>query len=292
MVTRFALTPQFDFGLQLARFKQPPNLGNPASSLNSLHLDLHVVSTPDLQVSTSLAKLAGDADLRIRGIANRPNMLGRVNIQEGQIFFNGTKYQLERGDVTFLNPTRIDPILNLEATTRVTGYDITLGFHGPVDRLTTTYRSDPPLPTPDIISLLAFRQCPQSAEFTCTPSAIEQAENVNATANENFTETASNQILGEALNQTLSNRVQKLFGISRVKISPEVGTATTNPSARVTVEQQISNNMTVTYITDVAQSAQQVIQVEYNVNKNVSLVAVRDQFGVVSLDVRIRKRKR
>ena len=50
--------------------------------------------------------------------------------------------------------------------------------------------------------------------------------------------------------------------------------------------------MTVTYITDVAQSAQQVIQVEYNVNKNVSLVAVRDQFGVVSLDVRIRKRKR
>jgi hypothetical protein len=35
-----------------------------------------------------------------------------------------------------------------------------------------------------------------------------------------------------------------------------------------------------------------VIRAEYNVSKNVSVVAIRDQNGVVSFDVKIRRRKR
>ena len=44
----------------------------------------------------------------------------------------------------------------MERSARVRDYDIALGFHGPIDRLTTTYRSDPPLSSSDIISLLAL----------------------------------------------------------------------------------------------------------------------------------------
>jgi hypothetical protein len=39
-------------------------------------------------------------------------------------------------------------------------------------------------------------------------------------------------------------------------------------------------------------ASQQIIQVEYNVTRNVSIVALRDQNGVVSFDVKIRQRKR
>lgn len=291
-LTRFGISPQFDFANYLARASRPLPAGSVPSALSNIRLDLHVVSTPALQVSTSLAKIAGDIDVRIRGTLDNPTMLGRVNIVRGTIFFNGTNYQVQRGDITFVNPTTIEPVLNLEFTTRIAGYDINLSLDGPLDRLHTTYRSDPPLPSSDIISLLAFRQCPTSAEFSCSPSAVEQAETYSPTANPSFTETASNQILGEALNATLSNRVQRLFGISRVKISPEIATAIGNPSARITIEQQVSNNVTITYVTDVAQASQQVIQVEYNVNRSISIVAVRDQFGVASFDVRIRRRKR
>jgi hypothetical protein len=35
-----------------------------------------------------------------------------------------------------------------------------------------------------------------------------------------------------------------------------------------------------------------VIQVEYNVDKNVSIVAVRDQYGVLGFDVHIRRHKK
>src|SRR5262252_9213738 len=65
--------------------------------LDNMRLDLHIASTPELRVETSLAKLSGDLDLRVRGTAARPAIVGRVNIAEGDVFFSGTKYRLERG---------------------------------------------------------------------------------------------------------------------------------------------------------------------------------------------------
>ena len=109
---------------------------------------------------------------------------------------------------------------------------------------------------------------------------------------QNFTEVASNAILGQAINATVSSRAQKLFGISKIKIDPQAGGPESNPLARVTIEQQVSDKVTLTYITNLTQSAQQIIQVEYNVNRNVSIVAVRDQTGVVSFQVKLRQRKR
>jgi translocation and assembly module TamB len=87
--------------------------------------------------------------------------------------------------------------------------------------------------------------------------------------------------------------MQKLFGVSRIKIDPYVGGAENNPSsARVTIEQQVAKDLTVTYITDLAKSNQQIISMEYNVSRKVSIVAVRDQYGIVSFDVRIRQRRK
>ncbi len=52
------------------------------------------------------------------------------------------------------------------------------------------------------------------------------------------------------------------------------------------------SNLTVTYSTNVSVSNQQIIQAEYNLTRNISLVALRDQNGVVSFDLRIRRRKK
>ncbi len=279
-VTRFGVTPQFDLALAIARARQAPEAPNPKSRLNNVRLAVHVVSTPELQVQSSLARLTGDVDLNLRGTLTRPIALGRVNITEGQVTFNGTNYQLERGDITFTNPVRIEPVLDVEATTRVRDYDITLGFHGPMDRLSTTYRSDPPLPTSDIIALLAFGRTREEAVMAteATPS---------------FTESASQAILGQALTSASSTRMQRLFGVSRIKISPEVaGAEALDPNARLTIEQQVSRDFTVTYVTDISHSGQQIIQIEYNYSRQLSILATRDQYGVLSFDVRIKRRRR
>jgi len=108
-----------------------------------------------------------------------------------------------------------------------------------------------------------------------------------------YTRSTSNAILSEALSDTSSNRLEKIFGVSRVKIDPQAGGAENNSSGtRVTIEQQVSNNLTLTYITNVSQTSQQIIQAEYYVTRNISVIALRDQNGVVSVDLSIRRRKK
>ncbi len=277
-ILRFAMDPHFDFAQYLARAKGPV-VATQNPLLDNLRLDVHIVSTPELQVETSLAKLSGDADLRIRGTVASPAVLGRVNIAEGNISFSGTKYRLDRGDITFSNPQVIQPVINVEMSARVRGYDVSIGFHGPVEKLGITYRSDPPLPSGDIIALLAFGRTREQDLYN------------NQTTQ---TLTTSDVVLSQALNSASNSRVQKLFGVGSVKIDPQyIGGAENNIGPRVTIEQQIKNDLTLTYITNLANSSsEQVIQVEYNLTRSISVVAVRDQNGILGFDVRIRKRKR
>ncbi|HEY6307418.1 MAG TPA: translocation/assembly module TamB domain-containing protein [Candidatus Angelobacter sp.] len=285
-ISRFGMSRQFDFAVFLAQTNKAPALTTLNPFLENLRLDVRIVSTPELQVETSLARLSGSVDLRVRGTAARPAVLGRVNIAEGDVFFNGTKYRLERGDITFNNPLVIEPAVNVEMSARVQNYDLTVGLHGTLSGgrgLTLTYRSDPPLSNDDIIALLAFGRT-QNQDLYTAGQPGQSATGANA---------ASNAVLGEALNAAVGNRVERLFGGSRVRFDPQfIGQSGNNPSTRVTVEQQVNNNVTFTYGTSLTQSTETVIQVEYNIDKNLSIVAVRDQNGVLSFDVSIRRRKK
>ncbi len=282
-VIKLGVTPGFDFAAYLQRSAQVSSLPQTDPVLNRIRLDLHLVTAPELQMQTSVIRLQGDADLRIRGNAAKPVLLGRADVLEGEAYFNGTKYRLERGGVTFNNPAITTPFLDLEATTHLRDYEITLSLSGEIDKPKVNYRSEPPLPTADIIALLAFGQ------------TTEQSAKLQESSQSAFSQQASNALLAAALNATLNNRTQRLFGVSRIKIDPQGLTTETSPTQSgpaVTIEQQVKDNLTITYTTNVAQASQQIIRAEYNVSKNVSIVAIRDQNGVVSFDVKIRRRKR
>lgn len=282
-ITKLAVTPGFDFGAYLQRTAQSAAISQTNSTLNRIRLDVHIVTLPELQMQTAVIRLSGSADLHLRGTAAKSVLLGRADVLEGQASFNGTKYRLERGDVTFANPVTTVPTVDLQASTQVRDYDITLNLNGPADKLNLTYRSEPPLPTADIIALLAFGQTTQ------------QSTQLQQNGASSFNQDASNAILAAALNATISNRAQKLFGVSRIKIDPQGLNNETSPTQSgpaITIEQQVASNFTLSYSTNVSQTSQQVIQGEYNLTRNISVVGIRDQNGVVSFDVRIRQRKR
>ena len=284
MVTKLAVTPGFDFGSYLERSRQSASITAANSPLYNVKLDVTVRTAPELQMKTTVARLSGDADLRLRGSLARPSVLGRADILEGDATFNGIKFRLERGDITFANPVAIEPQVNLQATTHVRNYDLDVTVTGTPERLNVNYRSEPPLPKSDIIALLALGH---------TPGESEQLQQQSGQTL--FTDQATNFIINQAINSTVSSRMQKLFGVSRVKIDPQGLTTETNPTARgpqVTIEQQFANNLTLTYSTNVSQSSEQIIEGEYFINRSISIVGTRDQNGVVSFDVRIRRRKK
>jgi len=89
--------------------------------------------------------------------------------------------------------------------------------------------------------------------------------------------------------------VERLFGITRFRVDPGLttlgsSTSSQNAAARVTVEQQIARNLTITYVSNVGSTQEQVIQVEYNVDRNVSIVGLRDYNGTFGIDIKIKKR--
>ena len=284
LVTKLAVTPGFDFSSYLERSRQSASITPANSPLYNVKLDIGVRTAPELQMKTTIARLSGDADLRLRGSLARPSVLGRADILEGDATFNGIKFRLERGDITFANPVAIEPQVNLQATTHVRNYDLDITVTGTPDRLNVNYRSEPPLPKSDIIALLALGRTSEESE------QLQQQSGQTL-----FSDEATNLIINQAINSTLGNRMQKLFGVSRVKIDPQGLTTETNPTGKgpqITIEQEFANNFSLTYSTNVSQSSQQIIQGEYYFNRNLSVQGTRDQNGVVSFDVRMRRRKK
>ena len=280
VVTRFSISPNLDLAALSSTSTAAAPPPDPNAPSNHVRLDIHITSAPELNFQNSYAKLAGDVDLRIRGTLATPAVLGHISISDGSATFAGTTYQLQRGDIYFSNPIHIDPLIDLDATARVEDYDINIGLHGTISKLNLTYRSEPPLPEADIFALLALGRTQEEQQIY---SQEQQSAGVNSTAD---------ALLGGALNATLSSRVQKLFGVGSVKIDPTFLGSLGNSTARITVEQQISRNATLTYATNVNSTAQQLIQGQLYVTPNVAIVAQRDESGVFSLLVKVHKRLR
>jgi translocation and assembly module TamB len=279
LLTRFGVGPDVDF----AAFSSTGGVGappDPNAASSKIRMDIRVTSSPQLDFQNSYAKLAGNVDLTIRGSVATPSVLGRIQITDGSATFSGTKYQLQRGDIYFTNPVRIDPVIDLDATAQVENYEITVGLHGTAANLKPTYRSEPPLSEADVFALLALGRTQEEAQ-------LYQERQVQA-----GTDPTTSALLGGALNATVSNRVNKLFGGGSVKIDPAFVGTLGNSSARITVQEQISKQVTATFATNVNSSAQQLIQVQYDLNHNNSIVVTRDESGVFSIVYKLRHRYR
>jgi translocation and assembly module TamB len=250
----------------------------PSSSIlmRNLTFDIEGQTTPGARIEWSGAQLEVDGNVRLRGTWDRPVLLGHIHLLGGEMAFRGNNYQLTRGDVNFANPFRLDPVLNVEATSTIGQYQVTINFSGPASRLSLSYRSDPPLPDSDIIALLAIGSTGQ--ESGLRSSGAGSSQNYGATA-----------LLSEAISSGLGGRIERLFGISHFRVDPFLaGTATeSNAAARVTIQQQFTRNLTVTYSTNAATTNQyQLIQVEYAIKRDVSVIFVRDINGTYAFEVR------
>lgn len=279
LLTRFGIGPDIDLAAfaSTGGVSAPPD---PNALSNKIRLDVRITSSPQLDFQNSYAKLAGTVDLTIRGTVATPSVLGRIQITDGSATFAGTKYQLQRGDIYFTNPVRIDPIIDLDATAQVENYDITVGLHGTMTNLKPTYRSEPPLSEADVFALLALGRTQEEAQ-------IYQEKQAQA-----GTDPTTSALLGGALNATVSNRVEKLFGVGSVKIDPAFVGTLGNSAARITVQQQISKQITATFATNVNSSAQQLIQIQYDLSHNMSIVVTRDESNVFSIVYKLRQRYR
>jgi translocation and assembly module TamB len=284
LVSSVTIGSELQLGTILASLAEPRQTlpSNPA--LNNMQLNVRISSVPDLRVETSLVRNATtDLDLRLAGSALNPALLGDIAVTQGQLEFQGTRFDINRGDISFVNPFRIDPVIDFELETRVRDIDIALTLSGPARKINVTPRSDPPLPFSELITLLALGRTPVTDPVLAARQTIAQ---------QSLTQTGANNILSQAMSQPVNRRMQRFFGVSRLKVDPQAGGAEANPSARISTEQQITNQLTFTYSYDLSSAQQQVVRVDWTPTRQWSFIVTRDENGLVGADVLFKKRLR
>jgi len=222
-----------------------------------------------------------EANLHLRGGFSNPALLGRISVTQGRLIFFGTKYNVNEGSVQFFNPVRIDPILNVDLETKVNGIDVTLNISGPLTKLNLTPRSDPPLQFNEIISLLA-----SGYSSTSDPTRLAQQN----TSPQSWQQAGASALLGQALTSPVSGRLQRFFGVSQLRIDPSLPGVENNPQARLTLEQQVTNDITFTCIADLNNSNPEVLRVEWSFAKQWSVVALREDNGLFGIDFFYKRR--
>jgi translocation and assembly module TamB len=279
-----AIHSHSDVGSILTSAATPPSTATASTGLLAgVRFDVRIQTSPGILFRSDLAQnLQADAELTLRGTPDNPGMLGRLAVNSGDLIFFGGTYTVDQGTITFSNPNKIDPILNVDLETTAQGVDVTLNVSGPIDKLKLTYHSDPPLEFQQLVSLLAAGKTPTTDPIIASqqPPAPQQS----------FEQSGASAIMGQALNP-VSGRLQRLFGVSKLSIDPQiVGATSNNPQATLTLQQQVTHSITFTYIQDVSQSTPSAIRIEWAVNPQFSVVAQRDVYGEFSVDFFYKKR--
>ena len=277
-VQSIAYSPRSDFGSMLSRTASPVQAPSaPSGPLNGMRLDIRIRTAPTLNVQTALAQnIQADADLHVRGTAASPGMTGRVNISEGELVFFGTKYTVNQGSISFYNPFNIQPVLNIDLETVAKGVDVVLTISGPIENMKLTYRSDPPLQFQELVGLLATGKTP-----TSDPTLLANEPPVPA---QSFQQMGESALVSQAIANPISSRLQRVFGVNQLKIDPTFTSGSDLPQARLTLQQQVTNNVTFSYITNLTQANAQTIRIEWAVNEQWSAIATREENGRFGVD--------
>jgi translocation and assembly module TamB len=271
LIDSLSFTPNFDLASLAGQMQSGPESAPSDGMAQNLKLNIAVQTARDLNLTSSAVSLQGQASLRVIGTAADPVIVGRTEFTAGDIFLMNKRYQIERGIIEFSNPNRTEPVLNVLLTTTINQYNLSLTFLGPLDKMQTNYVSDPPLPTADIINLIARGQTTQQA--AAAPSNL-----------------GASSLLAQGAASQVSGGIQKLAGLSSLSIDPTLGGNDSNPGARVAMQKRITSSFLFTFATDVTTTQREIIQGEYQFNKRWSASVTRDENGGFAVDGKYHKR--
>jgi translocation and assembly module TamB len=234
-----------------------------------------VVPAGALRVSNNLADLRGRADLSMRGTLANPVVFGRVEMEPGgTVVYAENEYEVERAVLTFANPYRIEPFVDLVAKTKVSSYEVTLNLAGPLDRLNATFASDPPIADLEVLSLLATGEPDRLAGDL----AARRESSVGA---ESFLAQQAASLVGQ--------RVGTLFGLDRFRVAPITAGESGISSVRLTVAKRLSRDVLVTYSFDPSVTEDQFLTVEWQMSPTLALVLTQNGDGSYAVDARWEK---
>lgn len=255
----------------------------------------------NVRVRNNVADLKGMADLTVRGTVARPVLFGTVEFERGgTLVYSDDEFDVERARITFANPAEIDPLIDLVASTTVREYEVTLTLSGKLDTLQAKVSSNPPLADLDIVALLTTGQPlgqggnlpgPGTLPATALPTTGALPGSGSATESSAAGGFSAESFLAGQAASVVAQRVNTLFGFDKFRISP-VGTTTGGSisGVGVTVGKRLSKSVFVTYTEQPSTQQQSFLQVEWQIDRHLTLVFTATASDTYRVDARWDKR--
>ena len=260
----------------LGSFRPPSSSDDPF--LRSVQLDVQIEAPQNLRVDNNIADLELRADLELLGTLQDPVLLGHALVLDGDVLFRDNVFRILQGAVEFQNPIRTEPSFDVRAETVVRQYSVILNLSGSLERgLQFSYSSSPPLSDLELFRLLALGEAPDGD--TSGPTL----GNVGLQASSFLTAQYMTEV---------ERGARRVFGLDRFRIEPTLYGAESDPTARVTLGQQITPDILVTYSTVLGSSQTQIVTIEYRWRRNMRVVGSREEDGSYGIDVRFDHRIR
>ncbi len=244
----------------LGAFSSPMTFASKAN-IPAINLDVRVEARDSLIIQSDQINTVGSAILTLTGPITNPDPSGLITLDGGTLRFRGQRYEIITGSLELPSTGGSSPLLNLLAEGDSSGYRVNIGLTGTIDDPELTLRSEPQLTRDEILSLITTGR----AEAGTLGSQDPLRTGVGAAAS----------LLSSGL---ISRPTEQLLGLSRFQIDPVIR-PNDNPAARLTVGQQFSRNLYLSYSTYLGDTPQQTALAEYTLSNRFSTLATYNQGG-------------
>lgn len=236
--------------------------------LDDLRLNLRLRASDNVWAENSLGRIRARLDLVISGTVANPIITGEIEAISGTVYFQDRDFNVIRGRLSFFNPLVIDPYLDFLGEAYVKDYHVLFSLSGLVSNLKPEFSSSPALPQEEILSLLALGESYQRR----------------------YSFDATQMSTASLISYELAKKPESLLSLDRFRLDPFLMGSTSELTARLTVGKRLSKNFLILYSTNLATQREEIVRLEWELTGGLSLIAVRNELGRVSLDLKIRKR--
>jgi outer membrane protein assembly complex protein YaeT len=246
-----------------------------------INLNIRLEADDSLIVQNKQINAVGSALINVGGTLNNPDLVGRIESDGGTVRFRGQRYEINSGSIDFPAGSG-EPLLNLTAESEIGEYRVTIGFVGPVDAIELNMQSEPALSRDEVIALIT----------------TGRAE-IGTVTSQDLLRSGAGAAASLVTSGFISKPTEEILGISRFTIDPVIR-PNANPAARLTIGQQFSRDLYLSYSTNLASNQYQTALAEYTITSRFSALATFTQGGTATqqvsddnvLTIELRGRKR
>ena len=253
----------------LQGIREPKRTGAPDSStgkisfLHGLTLDIGIQGRQPVRVENNMAVMEIVPVLRVSGTLDNPVISGRAQADGGVITYQKTEFEIQRAIIDFVNPYRIEPDMDIQATADVREWIVMLHILGTPENLMFELTSTPPLEHGDILSLLLFKKTVDELTKGSSGASFSAEKGV-----------------ADLIAEKLSAGVRDATGLDTVKLKYGDGAGAVSDDIGVTLGKELSRRISVKYEaqTQKGETIQQA-STEYRLLENLLMSAFQDTAG-------------